>query len=254
MPGFVDVSNMTSEDVRRMGHADDYDEETNQRASRFYRSYRKTSQMKKPTFSYDADRVWGAAVVAYRANKGYVKALGLGIKAHKTNRQIVEEILVDNVLIPDTDLEEGRKIRQYFKALTFKVLAGETLTPFLKQAMEFADKPQITDSLGVGTIASLPATYAKMNERDSVDSRINWARGGFVGNVGDKISTKIEVVKQIWSQNWNTYYITGISDKDQVLFFAYKFNIEIGTSITIEGTVKSHRDNSTQLNRVKVMK
>ena len=246
MPGFVDVSNMSYEDVRRLGHEDD---------SPVYRNpyaYRKPA-MKKPSFSYDADKVWGAAVVAFRANNGYIKALAPGVSAHKTNRQIVEEILKDDALLLDSDMEEGRKIRQYFQALTFKVIEGKQLSPFLKQAMEFADKEQITDNLSVGIIASLPSTYNKMTERDSIDNRIKWARGGFIGVVGDKTTQTIEVVKQNWSQQWNTYYITGINDKDQVLFFAYKNNIEIGSRITIEGAVKAHRDSSTQLNRVKVI-
>ncbi len=254
MPGFVDVSNMTAEEVRRLGHADDYDEGSYERSylNRNPYAYRRP-QPKKPSFSYDADDVWGAAVIAYRVNKGYIKALGPDIKAHKTNRQIVEEYLTSGTPILEADIEEGRKIRQYFQGLTFKVIEGKTLTPFLQSAMEIASKDQITNNLGIGTIASLPATYAKMTSRDSVDTRIKWARGGFVGQVGDKTTQTVEIVKQLWSNNWNTYYFTGINDKDQVLFFAYKNNMEIGTSVTIEGKVKSHRDNSTQLSHVKVI-
>jgi hypothetical protein len=251
MSGFVDVTGWSKEDVRRLGHADD--EETNQRSSRFYKSYRKTSQFKKPTFSYSADNVWGAAVVAYRCNKGYVKALAPGIEAHKTNRQLMEELLSEEIVLFKEDIEEGRKIRQYFQGLTFKVIEGKTLTPFFQSAMEIASKDKITDNLGVGTIASLPATYKKMTERDSVDNKIKWARGGFIGSVGDKTTQTIEIVKKLWSNNWNTWYYTGLNKEDQVLFFAYKKDIEIGTSVTIEGKVKSHRDNSTQLSHVKVI-
>lgn len=242
MPGFVDVTGWSREAIRHLGHADDYDEETNQR---------KTSQYKKPTFSYTSDDVWGAAVVAFRTNNGYFKAVTPEVK--QTNRQIVEELLRDGMVLFKEDIEEGQKIRQYFQGLTFKVIEGKELSPFYKQAMELAGKDVITDNLGVATIACLPATYNKMTERDNVDRSIKWATGGFVGTIGDKTTQTIKVIKQIWSQKWNTYYITGMNDKDQVLFFSYRNNIEIGTSVTIEGTVKSHRDNSTQLNRVKVI-
>jgi hypothetical protein len=120
-------------------------------------------------------------------------------------------------------------------------------------AMQIASKDQITDNLGLATIASLPSTYEKMTSRDDVERKIKWAQGGFVGQVGDKTTQRIEVLKQIWSQNWNTYYITGINDKDQVLFFAYKGVLKIGDYVTIEGKIKSHRDNSTQLSHVKVI-
>ena len=250
MPGFVDVTGWSKEDIRRLGHEDDYDGIPDVVFTRgFNKFYAKHA---KPTFSHDADKVWGAAVVAFRANKGYVKALGVGL-ATKTNRQIVDELLKDNVPILGVDIEEGRKIRQYFKALTFKVIEGKTLTPFLSNAMQIAEKEFITDNLGVGTIASLPATYYKMTSRDEVDRRINWARGGFVGQIGDTVSTEIEIIKKLWSNNYNTWYLTGINDKDQVLFFPHKVDMEIGTCVTITGKVKSHRENSTQLSHVKVI-
>ena len=250
MPGFVDVSDMTREEIRRLGHEDDYDGVPEVVFTRgFNKFYQRHT---KPTFSYESDKVWGAAVVAFRANKGYVKALGPGLNT-KTNRQIVDELLKDNVPILDCDIEEGRKIRQYFKALTFKVIEGKTLTPFLTNAMQIAEKDQITDSLGVGTIASLPATYHKMTERDSVENRMKWARGGFIGQIGDKTTEKIELIKRLWSANYFTWYYTGINDKDQVLFFPHKGELEIGSYVTIEGKVKSHRENSTQLSHVKVI-
>ena len=81
----------------------------------------------------------------------------------------------------------------------------------------------------------------------------NFARGGFVGNLADKVTLNIEVVKQLWSQKWNTWYITGITIEDQVVFFAHKTQYDIGTMLTIQGVVKTQRDNSTQLGRVKVL-
>jgi len=252
MPGFVDVSNMTSEEVRRMGHADDYDEETNRQSYRNPYAYRKPTP-KKPSFSFDSEKVWGAAVFAFRTNGSYVKAIAPGLTAHKTNREIVDDVLANVTPISDSDISEGREIRDYFKGLTFNVIKGHTLSPFLRGAMEVAGKDVITDNLGVGIIASLPATYSKMTERDSVDRKIKWAQGGFVGQVGDNVTETIEVIKQLWSNNYNTYYFTGINDKDQVLFFAYRNNIEIGSCVTITGKVKSHRDNSTQLSHVKVI-
>ena len=120
--------------------------------------------------------------------------------------------------------------------------------------MEIANKDQITDNLGIGTIASLPATYTKMTSRDSIENKIKWARGGFIGSIGEKTKQHVEVIKQLWSQNWNTWYYTVLNKEDQVLFFAHKNVLTIGDYVTIEGKVKSHRDNSTQLSHVKVIK
>jgi hypothetical protein len=42
-------------------------------------------------------------------------------------------------------------------------------------------------------------------------------------------------------------------DNDQAIFFSYKTELEAGALIKISGTVKAHRDNVTQLNRVKIL-
>jgi hypothetical protein len=249
MPGFIDVTGWSKEDVRRLGHMDDEDEVVSYTRNPY--AFRKPS-VKKPAFSYDSDLVWGAAVVAFRANNGYVKAIAPGTN-QITNRQLMEQLLKDNVPLLDSDLEEGRKIRRYFQTLTFKIIEGKQLTPFLQSAMQTASKDQITDNLGLGTIASLPATYEKMTSRDDVERKIKWAQGGFIGKVGDKTKQHIEIIKQIWSQNWGTWYYTGLNKEDQVLFFAYKGVLKIGDYVTIEGKIKSHRDNSTQLSHVKVI-
>ena len=45
-----------------------------------------------------------------------------------------------------------------------------------------------------------------------------------------------------------------VTEKDNVLFFSYKNNIDNGTRVKIKGTVKDHKDNGrTQLNRVQIL-
>ena len=119
--------------------------------------------------------------------------------------------------------------------------------------MLIANRDAINSTYDIAVIASLPATYNKSTKRDDVDRRINFARGGFVGVPGDKVTLNIEVLKQLWSEKFGTWYLTGITDEDQVVFFAHKTKYDIGTHLTITGGVKSHRDNSTQLTRVKVL-
>jgi hypothetical protein len=211
----------------------------------------------KPVLNFNADDVWGAACAAQRINGSYIKLSMISESDpainQQSNRQIVEGLLADTFNISDEDREQGKKVRKYFQGFTFKILQGKALSEFNNTAMLISNRDVITSSYDVAVIASLPNTYQKSIERDNVDRRINFARGGYLGVIGDKFSTEIEVVKQIWSQNWNTYYITGITDEDNVVFFASKVNIEIGDRVKIQGTIKAHRDNSTQLNRVKVI-
>lgn len=247
MPGFVDVSNMSDIEIKRLGHMDDDYRNT-------YRNpyaYRKpVNRAPKVTFTYNTDDVFAAAWQAYIANgKQYIKALG----PNKTNRTVAEELLRNLTDITQESRECGAKMRTYFKGLTFRMIEGKKLSDFMQGAYNAATKDEITSNFDLGVVISLPTTYERSVVRDTGESRIKWASGGFIGSIGDRVELSVDIVKQLWSQNWNVWYATGITDKDQVVFFSTKKQLEIGKTYKIMGTVKSHRDTSTQLNRVKLL-
>lgn len=253
MTGFVDVSNMSDLEIKRIGQADDdFGYQTPYRNPYAYRKpMRKTST---PVMNYNAEDVWAASWQAYVTNdNSYIKAIAPGAGGPETNRQIVERLLADPTQITQECRDQGLIMQRYFHGLTFKLIEGKQLNPFLQGAYEAACKNTITTKLELGIIASLPATYSKMSERDATERRVQWARGGYIGAIGDKVTTEIEVVKRVYSQKWMTWFITGINDNDQALFFSYKHEIEIGSRVKITGTVKGTRDDVSQLNRVKVI-
>jgi hypothetical protein len=215
------------------------------------------ARYQKPVLNIPAENVWSAAVAAQRINGAYVK-LSVLTEADKTenklsNRQLVESFMVDPSLITEEDMEQGKKVRAFYQAFTFKILQGKRLNEFDNTAMLLANRDVITGSYDVAVIASLPSCYERGMKRQTADQRVNFASGGFVGSVGDKVSTTIEVLKSVFSMKWGTHYVTGITSDDQVVFFAYKSELPIGKMYDIYGTVKAHRDNTTQLNRVKVI-
>jgi hypothetical protein len=126
------------------------------------------------------------------------------------------------------------------------------LSEFDNNAMVIANRDVIEATYDVAVIASLPASYERAVKRDTLNRKIESASGGFVGRVGDKVNLRVEVVRSVFSQQWNVYFITGITSDDQPVFFSYREAIPNGKSIVAQGTVKAHRDNTTQLNRVKV--
>ena len=215
------------------------------------------SKYQKPVLNYNADDVWAAACQAQQVNGSYVKLSALTenqlTTGVRSNRELIVSLMEDTTKITDENREQGLKVRKYYQGLTFKVLKGIKLNDFDNNVMLISNRDVITENFDLAVIASLPNSYVRAVERDNVDQRIKFATGGFIGKAGDKITQKIEVVKQIWSTKWDTHYITGINEKDQVLFFSHKNLLEVGKSVTIEGTVKSHREDSTQLNRVKVI-
>jgi catabolite regulation protein CreA len=215
------------------------------------------ARYQKPVLNIPAENVWGAACQAQRINGAYVK-LSVLTEADKTenklsNRQLVESFMVDPSLITEEDMEQGKKVRAFYQAFTFKILQGKRLNEFDNTAMLLANRDVITGSYDVAVIASLPSCYERGVVRQTADQRVNFATGGFIGSIGGKVSVAIEVLKSIYSQKWMTHYVTGITSDDQVVFFAYKSELPIGKMYDIYGTVKAHRDTTTQLNRVKVI-
>ena len=211
---------------------------------------------KPAPLNIDADKVWGAACQAQRVNGAYVKFVlsESDLQTNKiSNRQIVENLLVDPTQITEEDMEQGRKVRAFYQGFTFKILKGIKLNEFDNTAMLLANREMVDSKYDIAVIASLPSCYERGVKRQTVDQRINFARGGFIGKVGNKVSANVEVVKSVYSQKWNTFYITGITSDEQVVFFAYKQELQIGQQRDIYGTVKAHRDNITQLNRVKII-
>jgi hypothetical protein len=245
MPGFSNVSNMTSRQIQRLGHSDDST------------PYRVRTNTKKVVLNFNADDVWSAACQAQRTNGAYVK-LSVLTEDDKSqnklsNRQIVESLLVDTTLITDESREEGKKVRAFYQAFTFKILQGKHLNEFDNNAMVISNRDVITSTYDLAVIASLPSCYERGVKRQTVDQRVNFATGGLIGTVGKKVSTSIEVLRSVYSQTYNVNFVTGINSDDQVVFFAYKKDLEAGKMYDIYGTVKAHRDNTTQLNRVKVI-
>jgi len=240
MSGFIDVTGWSSRDVQRLGHADDDTQTT--------KTYR--NKPKQPTFSYVADEVWAAACMAQRINGSYVKS---GDMNTQSNRQIIDELLKDYNRITDEYREQGKKVRQYYQAFTFKILKGIKLSDFDNNAMLISNRDVINTNFDVAVIASLPSSYERGMKRVNVDQRIKFATGGYISAPSNRVTLTIEILKMNYSQKWNTNYFTGITGDDQVVFFAYNGTgkLDIGDTYTIEGTVKAHRDNITQLNRVK---
>lgn len=215
------------------------------------------SRYQKLVLNFNADDVWSAACAAQRINGSYIKSSTIYESDPEltklSNRMIVEKLLTDPSSILDEDREQGKKVRAFFQAYTFKILQGKALSEFNNTAMLIANRDVITSTYDVAVIASLPSSYERGVKQQTIDQRINFARGGYVSTVGSKVTLNIELLKQLWSEKWNTWYLTGITEEDQVVFFAHKTQYDIGTHLTIQGVVKGQRETSTQLNRVKVI-
>jgi hypothetical protein len=215
------------------------------------------SKYQKPVLNYNADDVWAAACQAQQVNGSYVKLSALTenqlTTGVRSNRELIVSLMEDTTKITDENREQGLKVRKYYQGLTFKVLKGIKLNDFDNNVMLISNRDVITENFDLAVIASLPNSYVRAVHRDNVDQRIKFATGGYISKPGLKATLiKLEVLKSIFSHKYNVNFITGITPADEVVFFSYKESIPVGQNIIVNGTVKAHRDNSTQLSRVKL--
>ena len=203
----------------------------------------------------DADLMWAAACTAYRLNNGYYKQpelVGDQVVRH-TNRDLVEQALANAVLITDADRAMGADCRRHLaSSVTMQALRTE-LNEWAKVTARVCSLDTITSRYDMAVITAMPHSYARQLRKESVDARLARCNEGAVGNIGAKIDLNIEVIRSNYSEKFNTWFVSAITDTNYSVFFSYRESIEPETHVAIRGTVKRHNDRSTQLNRVKVL-
>ena len=210
----------------------------------------------KNVMTYSANDVWAVACKAQRLNKEYIKFVPEGSKK-ETNREIMYRLLEEGSKhLTVADKNEGVKVRQHYQAMTFKLLTDDYVSEFDKTAMAIADRDLLDSKLDIAIIASLPSASTRANVRKVQDQEIAQATTDkSIGKVKDRVDLKVTVLRSFLSHKWNCYFITAVTENEEVVFFgSSKINSKIGDILDIRGTVKSHRsdDNGmvTQLNRV----
>lgn len=203
----------------------------------------------------DADLVWSAAQAAYRINNGYLKQpemVGDQI-IRRTNREIVKIVLADLSMITDADREQSSQCRQYMThSTTMTALKGE-LSEWGQITARICQLNEINSMYDLSVVTAMPQALAKAQKRENIEARLARCEPGPFGKVGDKIELAVEIIRNNYSAKFNTWFVSGITDSNHAVFFAYRESLPQETHVTIRGTVKRHTDRATQLNRVKLV-
>lgn len=232
--------------------------------SKFQPSYRRSMTPATLGIKYAVSDVWAAACAAQRINGAYIKegrvdtdVDGMVISVVRRNRDIMmdfltcpENLTVDDVVAGELVLNELKK------DLTWRALKGK-LNDFDQSASKVLSVENHFDSqlnrLELAVVACLPASYERMKSRQSTDDRMSQTSGEYVAPIGNKAMVNVEVVRCNYSKNWNTHYITAVTQDNHAVLFNLREPQEVGARISIRGTVKAHNNGTTQLNRVSIV-
>jgi hypothetical protein len=205
--------------------------------------------------SYNTVDVFAAACAANRVNGGYLKYTETNDESGTSklaNKILIRQFLDGTFDVRDGDREQGEKVMQHCRSLTFKLLTDKRLSEFEQNMLSIVEKETLDSNYDIAIVSSLPNTYNRSEYRRAVDTRIRETEGVF-GTVGERVKVTAEVVKSYFSEQWGTHFITAITDDNKQVFFAYKQSLTVGDNVNIDGKVKAHRDNATQLNYVKMV-
>jgi len=258
MLGFIDVSHMSNEEIRRLGHADDYDQET----KRFGRSAPPRDNAVQ--VGYPVSNVWAAACAAQRVNGGYVKE---NVYKHSEgqppvvvkskSRDLMMEFLQNPNRLTAADVEAGEALCTWLQNdLTFRALKNQ-LTEFdtaAQKCLAVTDRfYTVSHRYELAVAASLPNSMTRGLAKVKIQDRLLETSGELIGKIKDKVILDIEVIRTVFSRTWNCWFLTAVTTDNQAVFFSNKEAFDVGTHLTIRGTVKTHKDGQTQLNRVSVL-
>jgi hypothetical protein len=227
----------------------------------FYNRSAKTNKARKPVDSvtYSVEDVWGAAAFAQRQNSGYFKVDQFdvtqpgGMPTKRANKFLMNVALQHMTGITDEDRAMGRDALSFIsQQLTMKSLKGN-LSEFDQTMAKIVGMETFlnTDRYEIAIVASQIRAYEQAVKDQANLDRVDRS-AGYLGDVGAKVQATVEVTKAVYSQNYNVYFVSGITNTNQAVFFSYREALAIGSQIQVKGSVKAHRPDATQLSRVRV--
>ncbi len=220
-------------------------------------------QVPERPVAWTAETVWAAAAHAHRINGGeYLKdpeyakdaeGLWLDTIVRPRNRDVMKRALDDDSVITDQDRDLGKRARDWLsKSIMMKILKKGPLSEF-EQGLQRAVTMTEFDEWGCRYELALVASQIRAYEQAvQLEAAMEGISAEPIADIGAKVDVEITVVKSVYSQNFGVFFITGITTDRRAVFFSYRDRLANGHQCRIRGTVKAHRENSTQLNRVRI--
>lgn len=223
-------------------------------------SPRRSNSVKRPQMAtvLGAEIMWGLAAYATRVNDGYIKETQRdeqGVIVRERNRDLIKaEVAAGLPNVTQADLDQGREAREWHRnRLVIKRLKGQALTEFeasLSDAVAQEEFSNREDALATAIVASQVASYRKGLAEETMMDTVDRSP---LAAVGAKVSVEATVVRSVFSQNWGVFFITARTQCNRLVFFSFREGLSVDCPIRLRGTVKAHRPDSTQLNRVKLV-
>jgi hypothetical protein len=208
-----------------------------------------------------ADQVWAFAVTADRINGGqYLKESQRSSDGQcvirEANKLMIRRWLTEGYCGEDTeaDWEQGRAARAWHRGQLLMTALKRPLSEFEDTLNRAVGQDEFTLEVNQLEFAIIASQIRSYRTGAAHEQRMWGTDTSPVAAVGTKVECQVEVIKSVYSQNYNTNYVRAVTvDTRKVVMFTYREGWDVGSILTIRGTVKAHREDCTQLNRVRVL-
>ena len=217
-----------------------------------YRSYyhAMTPRTRRPRQQHtdivvSAEQVWGAAAYADRVNGGeYRKEPEYRVLAdgrisdevvRQANKIHMWNAITDASRITPTDMETGRLALDYVrKSLVIKGLKGN-MSEFDQALSHVVEMEQFLTGADRYEIALVTSQIRAWREGTRMEAVLEDVDRTPVAAIGERVQLDVEIVKAVYSTNYNVYFITAKTDHNQMVFFSYREKLPVGDRREIKG-------------------
>ncbi len=212
---------------------------------------------------YAVELVWAAVSAADRVNGGeYVKS-GTVVADRpelKSNRELAMQFIASPETITDEDRKFGEEIAGHFRGTLFGMLGKGVMNDFMTTVGKITTMTEV-GNYEIAVMSSLPSVYRRSVVREQRQEELTQSttNSNFIGSVGTRLNTLVRVYERFFSERYQSFIVTAVSDGNVIKFFTSKDAFTPQAEFKIKGTVKSHSVNNrngvkeTWLNRVQVI-
>lgn len=210
----------------------------------------------KQTVTESANTIWAAAVYAQRINGVYLKQDlinddNVTVKKY-ANRTVAKEALKGGKITVE-DRVKGAEIRKFISSRLMVTAITRKLNDFqqsLSRAVALDDFIIPQDNMLIGIVNSQIAMYERAIKEEALTKDSVY---GTFGKIKERVDVELKPVARFWLTDWGTFRYNCITTDGYKTSFYYKEKLEIGDAVKVRGTVTKHTNDTTTINRVKVI-
>ena len=191
-------------------------------------------RQRTPVPEYPTLDLVAAGIMAYHANDDKIERADLNAGGGQwegdewfpnsapivSNKTLATKIIRDNAVTDDARAEAAEMVQALQTDMTFKLLTGKTVSPFVKDMVGTFDNETSTE-FKLGLLIYVPNTYAglKAAEKRLEEEVAERYTSKAIGSVGQKVTVNFTLISKRWIDKFACFSAFGKDDAGNLISF-----------------------------------